>query len=311
MKKIFIFCLFLNLLFCEETKKILVESGFYDRENEIVRVEIDFGKEIDINSLKLLEKDKKVDFYFIAKENFKGDLYFIVDKLPSLTSKEYILYFNPGKWEKKAIGNEEIYYKKSSLNLIPNPGFEKIKEDKPVDWTLQDYPWSYRELSNIKSFCRLTTEDKFEGERSLKLSSEIRDDKFIPGFASSSIFPLKPKTKYKLSYKLKVTKVNKEKLQTHSAVIVEVQLLNEKKERIYPKDYSINRILCAYNLSRNLPDEYLNKWIENFVVQETAEEVRYGLVWISFWQVEAEYFIDDLSLIEVEAKEPMKIKVVD
>lgn len=174
--KILIFCLLilLNLSFGEEVKKIVVESGFYDRKNEVVKVEIDFGKEVDINSLKLFDKDKEIDFYFLAKENFKGELYFLIDTMPSLTSKEYLLYFNLGKWEKRNIGNEEIYKRISGINLIPNPGFEKLEGDKIIDWEMKDFPWAYRELPDLKSFCRITKEDKFEGERSLKLASEKR-----------------------------------------------------------------------------------------------------------------------------------------
>ncbi|MCM8818535.1 MAG: hypothetical protein NC915_03540 [Candidatus Omnitrophica bacterium] len=310
-KIIFILFLFLNFSFCEEVKRIVVDSGFYDRENEVVKVEIDFGKGIDINSLKLLDKDKRIEFYFIAKEDYKGELYFIIDKLPSLTTKEYTLYFNLGKWEKKAIGNQEIYQKISSKNLIPNPGFEEVEGDKVVNWEMKDYAWVFRELPDLKSFCRVVTEDKFEGKRSLKLASEKRDDKTITGYAFSEVFPLKPKTNYKFSYRFKITKVNIEKLKTYSALSIEVQLLNEKKERIYPTDYSVNRIHLPYGLGKIPSEEYLNKWLETSIVKETHEEVRYGRIWISFWDVEAECFVDDMNLVEIEKKEPVKVKVLE
>jgi len=312
MRKVLFFSLiFLTFLFGEKVI-IEIDSGFYDRENEIVKVELNFKEGVNVNSFNLKDEEgKKIDFYFIPKDKNSGELYWIVEKMPSLTSKKYFLYYEKGEWSNKVVGKEEIQRIVSErMNLVPNYGFEELEDGKVKDWELKDYAWSFRNLPDIKSFCRVTEEDKYEGKRSLKIASEKRGDKTITGYAFSSIFPLKQKTRYKFSYNFKITKVNLDKLEKYSALSIEVQLLNEKKERIYPTDYTINRIHLPYALDKSSPDAYLNKWLEISTTKETSEEVRYGRINISFWDVEAEVFIDNLSLIETEKKEPIKIKEV-
>jgi len=312
MRKVLFFSLVLLTFLFGEGKKITIEidSGFYDRENEIVKVDLDFKEGVNVNSLNLKDEEgKKIDFYFIPKDKNKGELYWIVEKLSSLTFKKYYLYYEKGDWSNRPVGNEEIYRIVSEkINLIPNYGFEEGEEGKVKDWELKDYAWMFRNLPDLKSFCRVTEEDKYEGKRSLKIASEIRDNQTITGYALSSIFPLKPKTNYKFSYNFKITKVNFDKIAI--ALVIDVQLLNEKKERIYPTDYSINRIHLSYPLNKHSPDEYLNKWLEISITKETPEEVRYGRVSIAFWNVEAEAFVDNLSLIEIEKKELIKVKEV-
>jgi len=310
-KVLFLSLIFLTFLFGEKVI-IEIDSGFYDRENEIVKVELNFKEGVNVNSFNLKDEEgKKIDFYFIPKDKNSGELYWIVEKMPSLTSKKYFLYYEKGEWSNKVVGKEEIQRIVSErMNLVPNYGFEELEDGKVKDWELKDYAWSFRNLPDIKSFCRVTEEDKYEGKRSLKIASEKREDKTIRGYAFSSIFPLKPKTRYKFSYNFKFSKINLEKLENYSALSIEVQLLNEKKERIYPKDYGINRIQLAYSLGKSFPEMYLNKWVEISIIKETPEEVRYGRVWINGPDAEAEVFIDNLCLIEIEKKEPIKIKEV-
>lgn len=295
-----------------EIKRIILEAGPVERKNEVVRVEVDFGKGVDLASLKLLKGDESVDFYFLPIGEYRGELYFVVDDLPRFSQEEYLLCYSEGNWGRRSVGDEKIYRRFKALNIIPNAGFEIIKDGKLANWDLRDCYSIYKDLPDLKSFCRVTNEDRFEGKRSLKLASEIRDDKAITGIGISKIFPLKPKTQYRFSYKYKITRFNEKKLVSSllPSLSVEIQLFNEKKERIYPKDYNRNRIHLPVRLKQMKPEEYLNEWLENAVIKETPKEVRYGRVWIYFWAAEGECLVDDLFLTEL-GREPIKVRIED
>lgn len=321
-KVIIIFLFLSGIIFSYDYRiDIKVDSGFYTRYDELVKAEIGFDdKKVDIRTFVLREDGKEVSFYFVPGEDNTGTLYWILKgKTEPLTTRTYYLYFSEGTWEKEVYGDEEIKkVVEQKGNLIPNGSFEieeegEIKQTstwkgnrKPVDWVLNDYAWAYRELPSLISICRLSEEEAYQGKKSLKIVSEVRENKSISGFASSTIFPMKPKTKYVFSYYIKITD-RKDNGGVWQAVSAEIQLLDENKKRIYPDDYGLNRIHAAYSTARNFEENYLGKWVKVEVVKEVPAEVRYGLVWISVGFTGTVYY-DNFVLKEVVG-EPLKVEV--
>lgn len=289
MRKVFILYFLIILPIFSDEIVLKVKSGFYERKTETVKAEIDFDEGIDINSLKLIEGEKDVPFYFLLKEKKKGEIYWIIEKMEPLEEKIYYLMYRPGKSEGKIKGDEAIknsFFKRE--NLVPDDSFEEGK------WTLLPNP----ELCSI-------VEEGYDGKKSLRIKAEKKDDKEIKGYAISQIFPLKPKTKYKISYKLKISEVSF--IGNHGAVIVEVQYLDENKNRVYPTNYAINRLMCVYSLYK---EPYkTNEWVEVKNTGETLAEVRYGKIQAYFWNLHGEALIDEIVLEEITDKEPVLIEI--
>lgn len=297
MKKLGIVLFFLiNFLFSEEFFIIKVNSGFYNREKEVVKVEINFGNFIDIESLKLRENNKDIPFYFEMKDGErKGDLYFEIDKMAQLTQKIFNLYFKKSeKLDKKSIGDKSLKekYIDEDKNLVQNGGFEETGV-----WTLYPRGTDYSQIIET---------DKYEGKKSLLLKTESKE-KLIRGYIIGEPFPLKPNTKYKFSYMLKILNVSDKVEEGNYHVSGEVQFLDENKKRIYPKDYAVNRLQAAYRLDNK--DLYLNKWVEVSAIKRTPEEVRFGMIQINSLSIEGTCLIDNIILKEINEKEPVVIEI--
>lgn len=308
--------------------KITVDTGFFDRKNALVKTEISFPRSIDSASIRLLDKGKKLEYAFVPTGKNKGGLYWVLSgKTPSLIQKEFILEFSDGNWNNKAVGTSKILERiRNETNLIPNPDFETIVDGKkrtnwkgeklPECWSIYDHAWAYRKLPDIKSTCRISELEVMNGKKSLEFVTQLRDDKKdkkgeklnLIGYAVSNNFPLKPDTEYSFSYYVKFTDVV-DNGRHSQAISASVNFLAENQKRIYPRNYSLNRLQVAYLLTRNPKEAYFNKWIKVENSKKTPPEVRFGQIWIS-GSFSGKAYIDNLVLKEIsKAGKPVKVKL--
>jgi hypothetical protein len=331
MRKIILglFCSILTIAGIAENYKmpLTTDTGFFERKDALTKTHIDFKKAIAPSSLKLFKGDKEVPFAFIPEGENKGTLYWILaGKLQSMTQEEFTLKFSSGNWQKEPFGNKAIIEKaKRESNIAPNPGFETIEirkkksnwkgEKAPQEWDIRDHAWIDRKLPNIKSSCRPSEQEVHEGKESLEFINQLRDDKTgkdgtkknLGGYAVSEIFPLNPNTEYTFNYYVKFTDVidNGRKSQAISA---SVNFLDAKKKRIHPKNYAVNRLQCAYLLTRHPAEDYKDKWVKVEFRKKTPPEVRYGQIWIS-GSFSGKAYIDSLRLRETtKAGDPVKVE---
>ncbi len=313
---------FLFLIFslhCETYRLVLkVNSGAYRRENELVKAEIDFKRAVNINSFLLMEWKKKVPFYFVPTGKYKGELYWILSGITEpFARRVYYLYFGEGNWKEEPFGSEKIARLVSERkNLIPNHSFEMEEEGrktvvwkgkrKPIFWRLEDYPGRYRNLSEHHSLCRLSEEEAYTGKKSLKIVSEKRGDKIIPGLAGSSIFPLKPKTKYEFSYYFKITD-RKDTGEKYQAICASIYFYDENKKKLSPPHHWVP---VVYIITRYPEEKYLGKWVRVEKLFTTPEGVKYGRCGIHFSHFWGTVYFDDLKLYEFRG-EPVKIEVCE
>lgn len=304
-----------------------VDTGFFERKDALVKSKIDFKKAVDLNGMKLFKGEKAVPCAFIPDGEYKGTLFWILKgNVPSMTQEEFTLNFSDGNWLNVPVGNKEIIEKaKCESNIAPNPSFEIVENGKkksnwngelaPQGWDIRDFAWAYRKLPEIKSTCRINEKEVHDGQKSLEFVTQLRDDKKekdgartnLIGYAVSPVFPLKPDTEYQFSYYVKFTEVidNGKKSQAISA---SVNFLGEDKTRIHPRNYAVNRLQCAYLLTRHPKEDYMNKWIKIEYRKKTPPEVRYGQIWIS-GSFSGKAYLDNFTLKEItKAANPVKVE---
>lgn len=306
---------------------LTVRTGFYERKDAIVRTTVDFRRAADSASLKLLlitdDGSKEIDYWFEPQSKHKGNLTWILAGThEAMTELKYELRFNEGQWSEEATGSRAVAVEvKRRSNLIPNGSFEdedpaeKTKQRtiwkgkrQPTGWFLNDFAYANRKESGIKSICRLSEEEAVDGEKSVKFVTEQREDKLIRGYAYTSVFfPLKPKTKYTFSYQLKITD-RQEGGGTWKVVQAEVQFMDEKKQRVHPKNYAINRLQLAYSTTRNPKEKYLDKWVKITRSMVTPEEARLGRVWVTT-DIHGTVYFDDMVLVEQQKGEAVQVEV--
>jgi len=305
---------------------LTVRTGFYERTDAIVAAAIDFGRAADTASLKLLQMTddgaKEIDFWFEPEGQYKGKLTWILPgKQEAMTELKCELRFKEGQWTDEPSGSKAVADAvRRRSNLIVNGSFEEdippdaVKEKtnwkgkrEPAGWKLHDYAWADRNEADITALCRVSEEEAKDGKQSLKFVTDQREKKLIRGFAyTPEFFPLKPKTKYTFSYWLKVTERG-DGGGPWKVVQAEVQYMNEKKKRIQPKNYAVNRLQLAYNTTRHPKEEYLDKWVKVSRSMVTPEEVRLGRVWVTT-DIQGTAYYDDLTLVEQQEGEAVQVE---
>lgn len=307
---------------------IKVDTGFFERNNVLLKTNIDFKKATDLKSLKLTLDGKKVPVFIIPGTEFNADMYWVLTgKIPSMTQKEYTLVFSDGDWTSEPIGPADLKERvQNETNVVPNHSFENVDtnakqstnwhgEQLPKEWVIKDFAWHYRKLPNIASICRVTEQEAYDGKRSLVFKSELRKEKDkngkrinLIGYALSSIFPLKPDTEYSFVYYFKFVDLtdNEGKYQGVSA---SVNFLDKDKKRIYPRNYGLNRLQNAYSTVRHPKDSYFKKWTKTEYRKKTPSNVRFGQIYIG-GSFTGTMYIDDLVVKECgKAGKPVKIEV--
>jgi hypothetical protein len=332
MKKILIgfLCLILSAgAICAENFKLplKIDTGFFERKDALVKSKIDFKKAVDLKGIKLIKGDKEIPFAFIPDGEYKGTLFWILKgNIPSMTQEEFTLKLSDGAWDNSPVGDPAVMEKaKCESNIAPNPSFEIIEDCKkksnwngekaPQGWDIRDFAWAHRKLPDIKSTCRISEKEVHDGKKALEFITQLRDDKKdkdgnktnLIGYAISPEFPLKPDTEYQFSYYVKFTEVidNGKKSQAISA---SVNFLGEDKKRIHPRNYSVNRLQCAYLLTRYPKKDYMNKWVKVEYRKKTPPEVRYGQIWLS-GSFSGKAYVDNFTLKEItKAANPIKVE---
>lgn len=307
--------------------RIKIDTGFFDREDALVKADIDFKGSVDTASVELSGDDKNIPVLIVPKCEFKAAVYWILQgKTLSMTTKSYVLIFSNGKWSKKTVGPDDLRSKVAeSSNLIPNHSFEDVTNDVkkktnwhgamlPTEWNLRDYAWHFRKLPDIKSLCRVTDKEVQDGKRSLIFKSQLRKETEngktinLIGYAVSPIFPLRPDTKYSFSYFIKFVDV-KENGGKYQGISASVNFLDGEKKRIYPKNYGLNRLQNAYSTIRHPKSEFLGKWTKTTYIKKTPSEVRYGQVWIS-GNFTGLLYLDNLMLKSLDGGgKPIKVEI--
>lgn len=304
---------------------IKLETGFVEMVNAIVSAKVDFGKSIDNASMSLiLQEDKRsVPCYFKPEEKFKGTLYWqIPGKLQTLTDMEYMLKVSGGKWQDAPSGSKEIEAMiNSPENKIRNGSFEdetKISSDQKnnPDWNIHEVASVYKKLPDLKSSCRLSDKETHDGKKCLEFTGEYRTDTpngnnqavCVSGFAASSVFPLKEKTKYAFSYYIKITdfKNTEELFKEKRGVLgisVCVYFLDKNQKRFNPKEYPSYRMQVVYPANKKLVSDFMNKWVKVEGSAQSPPGTVYGQITI-YPMMTGTMYVDELSLNEA-GREPL------
>ncbi|OGV52781.1 MAG: hypothetical protein A2017_11630 [Lentisphaerae bacterium GWF2_44_16] len=307
---------------------IKLETGFVEMENAIVSAKVDFGKSIKNASMSLIlqEDNKSIPCYFKPEEKFKGTLYWqIPGKLQTLTDMEYILKVSDGNWQDAPSGSKEIEAMiNSPENKIPNASFEdetKISSNQKnnPEWNIYEVASVYKKLPDLKSSCRLSDKETHDGKKCLEFTGEYRTDTpngnnqpvCVSGFATSSFFPLKEKTKYTLSYYIKITdfKNTEELFKEKRGVLgisVCVYFLDKNQKKFNSKEYPSYRMQVVYPANKKLVSDFMNKWVKVEGSAESPPGTVYGQITI-YPIMTGTIYIDELSLNEA-GKEQLTAK---
>ena len=295
------------------------ESSFPKR---IFSYYIDFKQEINLASVKMhivKQKNKKVDVYVVPLAKYKALIYFMPHKKMEEDSElYYILSFASGKWDGKPCGSATL--KKNiriNPNLIPNYSFEDV--EKTVDsfmtwdgrtsiigWGLQDFSGKYLSLDKIKSTCRSSTKEAFQGTRSLCFSNgtprsiQIKGKErkiLISGSAyTSKLIVLKPDTIYKLSFFVKITKQIDNEM-NFQGIGVSLSFMDYKKKAIPGGLFS-----ALYSINAIMQEEYLNKWVYVEAYDITDQYTHFGRINITK-KISGITYVDMLELREVKERD--------
>ena len=287
---------------------------------ELFSFYIDFNHEINLSSLKMTvsgDKKKTIPVYTVPIAKYKALIYFIPHKKMAEESElNYILSFESGKWDTKAVGSNELKGKiKRNPNLVPNYSFEKVKKTierfmtwegrtSVIDWRLEDFSEKYLSLENIKSTCRSSTKEAFHGSRSICISNgrprtfEANGrtrDVLISGLADTSkLILLKPNTAYKLSFFIKIAKIIDNGM-NFQGIGVTLSFLDYNKNILPGGMFS-----AFYSISSVPQEEYLNKWIYVEACGVTSPNTNFGTISIAE-KISGVTYIDMLELREVKS----------
>ena len=297
--------------------------NIYSNENSLPRKAfnyyIDFKQEVNLASIKMNivgKKDKKIPIYVIPLAKYKALIYFMPhEEMEEDSELYYTLSFENGKWDGKDTGDANLKKKiKRSPNLVPNPSFEKVEKSiesfmtwegrtSIINWRLQDYTRQYISVDNIKSTCRTSSKEAFQGKRSICFSNikshmirtNGREKKvLISGSArTSKLILLKPNTKYQLSFLVKITKQIDNDM-NFQGVGISLTFLN-----YYKRTIPGGALSAVYSISSIMREEYFNKWVYVEAYDTTDENTHFGTLNITE-KISGITYVDMVGLREVE-----------
>ena len=281
---------------------------------------IDFGREIDPASVKMTisnaeneKTNQEVPVYVIPVAKYKAQIYFMPHKKMNEDSElNYILSFESGKWNANPAGSSDL--KKSisiSPNLIPNYSFERVEKAKDrfltwtgsisvIGWNLHDYSPEFAYLDKLDSSCRVSTKEAFQGTHSLcfingKARTVNGRNILVSGSASlSRPVPLKPNTKYKLGFFVKITGQIDNGMNFQGLGIT-LSFLDSEKRLI--GDGGL--FSAFYSISSIMSENYLNKWVYVEACDVTTPNTRFGYVGIAE-KISGTAYVDMVQLREAK-----------
>lgn len=323
MKQIFSFIILMFCLSSTFAAKYNININVFSNEESFPRQPfayyIDFNREINLTSLKMNiagKKNKKIPVYAIPVAKYKALVYFMPHKKMREDSElYYVLRFESGKWSTKATGNSILKKNiKRNPNLVQNYSFEKVTKTinrfmtwegrtSISDWRLQDFSRKYLAAKNIKSTCRSSAKEAFHGFRSLCFKNgkprqieynEQTKNILISGSArTSDIIVLKPNTRYKLSFFIKITKQFDNQM-NFQGIGVSLSFLDFNKKAIIGGIFS-----AIYSIGSIAQEEYLNKWIYVEACDTTDQNTHFGKINIAE-TISGTSYVDMIELREVK-----------
>jgi len=317
---------FVILIFCLSSafaEKYNVKINIFSNDESYARQPfsfyIDFKREVKLDSLTMHiaeKKNQKIPIYAIPVAKYKALVYFMPHKkMKGDNELHYILNFESGKWSDRATGDNTLGKSiKRKPNLVPNYSFEKVTKTierfitwegrtSISDWKLQDFSSKYLAVKNIKSTCRSSTKEAFHGSRSLCfINDKPRQIEYngqtknvlISGSArTSDIIVLKPNTRYKLSFFVKITKQFDNGM-NFQGIGVSLSFLDFHKRPITGGLFS-----ALYSVDSIAREDYLNKWIYVEASDTTGPNTHFGTINIAE-KISGTTYVDMVELREVE-----------
>jgi hypothetical protein len=294
---------------------INVFSGEYEFSRKPFSYYIDFGKEIDLESLKMNvdgDKGASVPVYVIPVAEFKALIYFLPHKKLDFDDQlSYVLTFQSGKWKNQNFGDKKLSKKISrNPNLIPNFSFEKIEKNierfltwsgkySIIGWRLNDYDNEFAHLDNPSSTCRVSSKQAFEGKHSLHFKSgKVRLNNGRKSLVSGSAcvkeyIPLKPNTCYQLGFFVKITKRIDSEM-NFQGLGATINFFNKKK-----KPVNDGTLAAFYSIGYVSEENYLNKWVYVKSCEKTGPNTYLGFLTIAE-KILGDVYVDMVELREVE-----------
>jgi len=302
-----------------------VHTGFFERRDALATATLDLGRSLNMAKAVLRDKvGKAVPFWFEPGKVGAGKLHWVlVGEVDSLLELPFELQVSDGAWPSEPVGDPAIAEAvRRQENLVPNGGFEQDAEQKQSNiwkgergtagWQLNDHSWANRKLPDLKASARLADDQTAEGATSLKLVAALRED--APGAKPGKpmvvaphvygpTIPLRPDASYLFSYRVRVAEVAKP-----GYISASLEFLDADHKRVFPKNYSINRLQVAYGTARNLPKDYLNQWVSVARSKRPLPMVRYGriVLHISF---AGTCHVDAFRVKETTGAEPVTVTV--
>ena len=329
MKKVSLLCLVLFAFFAfalqnastaRYSMRVCVVSNEYSFKRAPLSFYLDFEKPVDLKSLKMTvtkasgqKKSKTVPVYAVPISPYKAKIYFMPHKnLPEDSELFYSLEFDSGKWTTTPCGSDSL--KSATIenkNIVPNYSFENVKKTvknfltwdgriTPLEWRLQDFGYKFFRYDNIKSTCRVSEKNAYEGKRSLcfingKPRTIDGREVLISGSAGTKeLIELKPNTYYKLSFFMKITEQIDNNM-NFQGFGVAVSFLDKEEKNLGEID--IISAVCAINSMQE--EAYMNKWVYVETCEKTSRLTRYGRISIQ-GTVSGTTYIDMLELREVK-----------
>lgn len=295
-------CVVLRAAASEYAVDLTVDAGFYQRENEIATLEIDFG--VPAGSLLLTdERGEEVPFYFIPKKEYSGELQWKIEGIiEPLSTRDFTLVFKEDKWSPEPFGDVATgELARRRLNMIVNPSFVIVEEEdeqeiSPVGWELTENA----EISGAEAY---------KGDKSLKITGVMHEedgDTSVTGGRASArqLIMLDGGEKYSLSISLKIT----ERFDTGEraqAVIAEVRFLDSDEKRVSSDPW---RIFVPYSTTGHPEEDYLGKWITVEREGVAPADTVYGQVRIYSFLFAGTVYCDNLVFREAVTGEPVSVE---
>ena len=291
---------------------IEVDTGFYDREGALAAAALEFPCAIDLRSLVLrtADSDREVPAYFAPQGRHRGALYWHIGaKVDALTTLRYHVQFSEGQWRAEPTGSSEVAaLVKERCNPVPNASFE-LASEAPTDRKREGRPGATGwRLLDHRGRCDVSDEQAHDGVRSLKLLSGRQREQFTHALAFSDPFPLKPSTRYTLSYYVNIAEKTGGKGR-HQCVDVQLEFLNEHQRSVAPQQYAINRLQLVFRTAARPPDAYIGRWIKASRAKTTTDNTAYGRVRVHTSQFAGTAYVDSIVVAEQTYGEPMKVTV--
>ena len=302
-----------------------VNTGFFERRDALATASLDMGRSLDMAKAVLRGEDgKAVPFWFEPGKVGSGKLHWVLaGEVDSLLELPFELQVSDGAWPAGPVGDAAVAEAvRREANLVPNGGFEQDAEQKhstiwkgergSEGWNLNDYAWANRQLPDLKASARLDDDLTAEGETALKLVAEARTDArgatpeksvVVAPHVYGPTIPLRPDASYQLSYRVRIAEVTRP-----GHISVSLDFLDADRKRVFPKNYSINRLQVAYGTARNLPKDYLNQWVTVARSKRPLPMVRYGRIVLGM-SFAGTCHVDAFRVKETTGAEPVTVTV--